>query len=113
MDTNSPKTLRMGIDIHEGNYKVAYVDEELRNSEQEEEMSPDQFLDWVTGQIKVGKKVYSCYEAGPLDCTLHLDLKGLGVVNRLIRYKNWEQEDHQDPSKYSASELLEITCALS
>lgn len=115
MNDRLAKTLRMGIDIHNKKYHVAYTDDNSLDTPApvEQDMSPDQFLDWVRSQVNDGKKVFSCYEAGPLDCTLHLDLKDLGVVNRLIRHKNWEDENHEeDASKYSAAELLEITCAL-
>ena len=114
MNNDLNKTLRLGIDIHNRKYKVAYYHEEMTDDQIEEEMAPRRFLDWVKSHAETGKKIYSCYEAGPLDCTLHLDLKKLGVANRLIRYKNWDkQNDEVTPTKYSASELLEITCALS
>lgn len=111
-DKNCGKTLKLGIDIHSSNYRVAYVEDEEPSST-EREMSPEEFLDWVKTHITQGRRVYSCYEAGPLDCTLHLDLKSIGVYNRLIRYKHWEDSfQEREKSKYSASDLLEITCAL-
>lgn len=112
MEKSLSRTLKLGIDIHSRNYRVAYMDDEALSSI-EQEMSPQEFINWVKTHITQGKKVYSCYEAGPFDCTLHLDLKSIGVYNRLIRYKNWEEEQKaEDKSKYSAAELLEITCAL-
>jgi hypothetical protein len=106
------RTLKLGIDIHAQNYRVAYREDE-KPDPVEQEMSPEEFLNWVKTHVSQGRRIYSCYEAGPLDCTLHLDLKSLGVCNRLIRYRNRENgEDKLDPLKYSASELLDITCAL-
>ena len=53
---------------------------------------PKDFPARVEKQTAQGRKIVSCYEAGPFGYGLHRQLTALGVTNHVIRPRNWDDE---------------------
>ena len=89
----SPPTheiIKLGIDVHLDRYVVVrQIDGGAPQPPQR--FSPAHFLEWAKKQIQLAKKVYSCYEAGPFGYSLHRKLEALGVINYVVRPRDWDE----------------------
>jgi transposase len=91
--TRKPKAqqaIKLGIDVHLDRYVVVrQLDGGVPQPAQR--FSPAQFLQWVQKQLALADQVYSCYEAGPFGYSLHRQLSALGVSNRVVRPRDWDE----------------------
>ena len=84
------RVIKLGIDVHGQRYVVArQVDGATPQPAQA--FSPQQFLAWVRKQTQQAEQVYSCYEAGPFGYGLHRQLAALGVINYVVRPRDWDE----------------------
>jgi transposase len=84
------EVIKLGIDIHKDKYVVVrQVDQQGLQSPQR--FSPERFLGWVKKQRALAKRVFSCYEAGCFGYVLHRRLEALGVENRVVRPRKWDE----------------------
>ena len=75
--------IKLGIDWHADHYRVSrMIDGTPPQAAQR--FSPKAFLSFAQEQLKVGKKVYSCYEAGAGGYVLHRRLSELGIQNYVV-----------------------------
>ncbi len=59
-----PEVIKLGVDVHL-NWYVVVRQIEGGAPQPPQRFRPAQFLQWVQKQTQLGKRVYSCYEAGP------------------------------------------------
>src|SRR6266536_4900788 len=84
------EVIKLGIDVHADRYVVVrQIDGGAPQPPQR--FSPSQFLEWAKKQIGLAKRVYSCYEAGPFGYSLHRKLTALGVINYVVRPRDWDE----------------------
>jgi len=86
-----PGVLKLALDVHLHQHVVAmqYDDSSPKPPQR---FTPEKFLAWVKKQLGQGWQVVSCYEAGPFGYVLHRQLEALGVVNHVIRPRNWDDQ---------------------
>jgi transposase len=53
--------------------------------------SRPQLLEWAKKQTQLGRRVYSCYEAGAFGYSLHRQLTKLGITNYVVRPRDWDE----------------------
>ena len=84
------EVIKLGLDIHSSKYVVArQVDGEAPQSPQR--FTQESFLSFAGKQLRLAKKVYCCYEAGCFGYWLHRKLIELGVINYVVRPRNWDE----------------------
>src|ERR1017187_9681540 len=84
------QVIKLGIDVHLDRYVVVrQIDGGAPQPPQR--FSPRQFLEWAKKQTALAQQVYSCYEAGPFGYRLHRKLKELGIINYVIRPRDWDE----------------------
>lgn len=84
------EVIKLGLDIHASKYVVArQVDEAPPQSAQCFDL--EGFMRYVGKQLRIGKKVYCCYEAGCFGYWLHRRLEAIGVTNFVVRARNWDE----------------------
>jgi transposase len=84
------EVIKLGLDIHASKYVVArQVDEAPPQSAQSFDL--DGFMRYVGKQLRLGKKVYCCYEAGCFGYWLHRRLEAMAVTNFVVRARNWDE----------------------
>src|ERR1035438_5135291 len=60
------KHINLGIDVHLDRYVVVRI-LDGGTPQPPQRFGPPEFLLWVAKQITLAEKVFTCYEAGPLD----------------------------------------------
>lgn len=75
--------IKLGIDWHADHYRVSRMIDGTP-PQPAQRFSPKAFLSFVQEQLKLAKKVYSCYEAGAGGYVLHRQLSPLGVQNYVV-----------------------------
>jgi transposase len=84
------RVIKLGVDVHLDRYVVVrQIDGGAPQPPQR--FSPRQFLEWAKKQTALAKEVYSCYEAGPFGYRLHRKLKESGLINYVIRPRDWDE----------------------
>lgn len=84
------RCIKLGIDVHLERYVVArQIDGGTPQPAQS--FTPSQFLLWAKKQKELADNVYSCYEAGPFGYSLHRQLTALGVINHVVRPRDWDE----------------------
>ena len=98
--------IKLGIDLHLDRYVVVrQIDGGAPQPPQR--FSPTQFLEWAKKQTELAKRVYSCYEAGPFGYGLHRKLTSLGVINYVVRPRDWDEYGKQvKTDKRDAQQLV-------
>jgi transposase len=82
--------IKLGLDVHADSIRVVrQLDHATPQPAQK--FSPAQFLDWAQQQVRLARKVCSCYEAGPFGYGLHRRLTALGIENLVVRPQNWDE----------------------
>ena len=77
------ETIRLGMDLHARDVVVCVqLDGSLPHRPQK--MTPAELLAVARGLVAAGRKVFSCYEAGPCGYGLHRDLLAAGVTNYVV-----------------------------
>ncbi len=95
--TSSKKTvketaevIKLGLDIHANKYVVArQIDGSAAQSPQR--FTAEGFIAFAEKQTRLGRKVYCCYEAGCFGYWLHRKLEEMGIVNYVVRPRNWDE----------------------
>lgn len=84
------QTIKLGVDVHLDRYVVVrQIDGQAPQPPQS--FTPRKFLEWVPKQITLAKQVFCCYEAGPFGYSLHRQLTALGVINYVVRPRDWDE----------------------
>lgn len=77
------ETIKVGMDLHARDVVVC-VQLDGALPQRPQKMSTAQLLRVVEGLIGAGRRVYSCYEAGPCGYALHRALIGVGALNYVV-----------------------------
>jgi transposase len=85
------ENIKLGIDWHAGYYRVVRIIDE-GGPEPAQRFSPEAFLEWAKKQMGLGRKVFSCYEAGCGGYVLHRQLAALGVTNYVVVPRKLDDE---------------------
>jgi transposase len=82
--------IKLGLDVHADSVSVGrQVEGAVPQPVQK--FTWEGFWRWIAKQVKMGEKVYSCYEAGPFGYVLHRRLLGMGITNIVVRPQNWDE----------------------
>jgi transposase len=84
------KTIKLGIDVHAQRYVVVRI-VDGGTPQPPQRFNPGEFLVWAQKQLALAERVFSCYEAGPFGYTLHRRLEKLGIVNHVVRPRDWDE----------------------
>jgi transposase len=90
MATNKAKSIQLGLDVHADLFVVVRIIDGTA-PQPAQRFAPQEFLAWCAKQLTLAEKVYTCYEAGPFGYTLHRALEKMGVVNYVVRPRNWDE----------------------
>ena len=77
------ETIKLGMDLHARDVVVC-VQLDGARPQRPQKMLPAELLALARGLVAVGRKVVSCYEAGPCGYGLHRDLLAAGVTNYVV-----------------------------
>ena len=84
------RSIKLGIDVHADFYVVVRIVDGSA-AQPAQRFSPAGFLHWCVKQKELAQEVYACYEAGPFGYSLHRRLEQMGVVNYVVRPRDWDQ----------------------
>ena len=84
------EAIKLGIDVHLDKY-VVVRQTDGGAPQPAQRFTPAQFLEWAAKQRTLAQHVYSCYEAGPFGYSLHRKLTALGLVNYVVRPRDWDE----------------------
>jgi transposase len=90
-NTQLKPLLKIAIDVHLQSYVMA-MQIDGSSPKPPQRFTPVDFLKWVEKKIAEGFQIISCYEAGPFGYVLHRKLTALGMINYVIRPRNWDDE---------------------
>jgi transposase len=100
-------TVKLGLDVHAEQITVCRQEEGL-GPQPAQKMSWEKALKWIEAQVKEGKRVWSCYEAGPCGYGLHRTLVAMGVSNIVVAAQRWDDKGQRvKTDKRDARELVE------
>jgi transposase len=85
------ETIKLGIDWHADQYRVVRIIDNA-GPEPAQRFLPGDFLEWINKQLRLAKKVYSCYEAGAGGFVLHRQLSQRGVTNYVVAPRDLDRE---------------------
>jgi len=85
------ETIKLGIDWHAREYRVVRIIDGS-GPEPAQRFCPAAFLLWVSKQLNLASKVYSCYESGAGGFVLHRQLTELGVTNYVIAARKLDRD---------------------
>ena len=84
------KTIKLGIDVHLDRYVVVRIIDG-GTPQPPQRFEPTQFMVWISKQLTLAEKVFTCYEAGPFGYSLHRKLEKLGATNYVVRPRDWDE----------------------
>ena len=84
------KSIKLGLDVHADLLVVVRIIDGAA-PQPAQRFAPREFLAWCAKQLTLAEKVYTCYEAGPFGYTLHRALEKMGVVNCVVRPRDWDE----------------------
>lgn len=90
--TPKVRAIKLGIDAHADLYVVVRIIDGGA-PQPAQRFKPVAFLLWCAKQLTLADQVFSCYEAGPLGYGLHRELEKMGVTNRVVRPRDWDEYD--------------------
>ena len=76
----TPESIKLGMDVHANSIVVVRIFDHCP-PQPAQRFTREKFLHWVKKQLPLAKKIYSCYEAGPLGYGLHRELTAMGIIN--------------------------------
>jgi transposase len=80
--------IKLGLDVHASSIVVVrQIDAQVAQPAQR--FTPEQFLVFARRQVAQAQVVHSCYEAGPFGYVLHRQLAAMGVLNVVVRPRDW------------------------
>lgn len=77
------ETIKLGMDLHARDVVVC-VQLDGALPQRPQKMTTAELLTLARGLVAAGRKVYSCYEAGPCGYQLHRELLAAGVTNYVV-----------------------------
>jgi len=84
------EVIKLGIDIHQRQYVVVQqVEGEAPKAPQK--FTPEAFLKQAAKLKARAKRVVTCYEAGCFGYVLHRKLESMGIENKVVRPRNWDE----------------------
>jgi transposase len=100
------EAIKLGIDVHLDKY-VVVRQTDGGAPQPAQSFTPVQFVEWAAKQLTLAQHVYSCYEAGPFGYSLHRKLTALGLVNYVVRPRDWDEYGQQvKTDKRDAKQLV-------
>ncbi len=84
------QTIKLGIDVHLDRYVVVRIFDG-GTPQPPQRFKPEEFVPWAAKQLTLAGKVFTCYEAGPFGYGLHRTLEKMGVVNYVVRPRDWDE----------------------
>jgi len=84
------KSIKLGVDVHVEKYVVVRIIDGA-TPQPPQQFKPEDFPLWCAKQLSLAEKVYCCYEAGPFGYSLHRHLEKMGVVNYVVRPRDWDE----------------------
>lgn len=107
--TQSKPLLKVALDVHL-HWHVVAIQEGGSSPKPPRRCKPADFLKWIQQQVATGYRVVTSFEAGPFGYTLHRQLTALGVINHVIRPRNWDE--HHARVKTDRTDALAMLNAL-
>lgn len=89
-DSVKARHIKLGIDVHLDRYVVVRIIDG-GTAQPPQRFTPPEFLLWVAKQLTLAEQVFTCYEAGPFGYGLHRKLQQMGVVNYVVRPRDWDE----------------------
>ena len=77
------ETIKLGLDVHARDV-VACLQLDGALPQPLQKLEAAQVIALALGLVKVGRRVYTCYEAGPCGYGLHRDLLAAGATNYVV-----------------------------
>lgn len=100
-------TIKLGLDVHAAQITICRQEEGL-SPQPAQRMEWDRALEWIGQQRGEGRRVMSCYEAGPCGYGLHRKLEAMGVVNVVVAPRRWDESGQRvKTDKRDARELVD------
>jgi transposase len=100
-------TIKLGLDVHAAQITICRQEEGL-GPQPAQKMEWDRALGWIGQQLGEGRRVYSCYEAGPCGYGLHRKLTAMGVSNVVVAPQRWDESGQRvKTDKRDARELVD------
>ena len=84
------KSIKLGIDVHLDRYVVVRI-LEGGTPQPPQRFAPPEFMLWAAKQLTLAEKVFTCYEAGPFGYSLHRKLEKMGMINYVVRPRDWDE----------------------
>lgn len=100
------ETLKLGMDLHARDVVVC-VQLDGAMPLRAQRMSVEQLRSLVRGLIEAGRKVYSCYEAGPCGFWLHRELMAMGAINYVVAPESLKNGRKQKTDRLDAAALTD------
>ena len=100
------ETIKLGMDLHARNVVVC-VQLDGALPQRPQKMTTAQVLTLARGLVAAGRKVFSCYEAGPCGYGLHRALLAAGVTNYVVVPEKLEDGRKQKTDGLDAIALAE------
>lgn len=80
--------IKLGLDVHASSIVVVrQIDAQAAQPAQR--FTPEMFAAFAKRQTHLAHCVHSCYEAGPFGYVLHRQLEAMGVLNLVVRPRDW------------------------
>lgn len=99
--------IKLGLDVHADQITICRQEEGLA-PQPAQKMSWEKALAWIGQQVGEGRKVFSCYEAGPCGYGLHRKLEAMGVSNLVVAPQRWDESGQRvKTDKRDARELVD------
>lgn len=100
-------TIKLGLDVHAAQITVCRQEEGL-GPQPAQKMVWERAPAWIGRQVGQGRRVFSCYEAGPCGYGLHRKLTAMGVSNVVVAPQRWDESGQRvKTDKRDARELVD------
>jgi transposase len=100
------ETIKLGMDLHARDVVVC-VQLDGALAQRPQRMSVVELLALVRGLVAAGRRVYSCYEAGPCGYGLHRDLVALGATSYVVAPETLSDGRRQKTDNLDATALAD------
>ena len=100
------ETIKLGMDLHARDVVVC-VQLDGALPQRPQKMTTVELLRVVSGLLAAGRKVYTCYEAGPCGFGLHRSLLEAGATNYVVAAEPLGDGRHQKTDNLDATALVD------